>query len=76
MMTELESLSREDAIHPGPIGLCGMSRPSQEQLEAMKSKMVKYDHEVAEHFRKKKEKYALAISRPWLPVPPDPPVPE
>lgn len=73
---DIERLSRESLLHPGPIGVCGMARPSQEELEAMKADQMKYCLVLVNHFRTLKEKYALAMSRPWLPVPPDPPLPE
>ncbi|MGO9463825.1 MAG: hypothetical protein ACLQIB_00735 [Isosphaeraceae bacterium] len=51
-------------------------RYNQEMQTDLSPARVAAMQELADHYAALKQKYLLASSRPWKPVPPDPPLPE
>jgi hypothetical protein len=70
-----ERISRENSLHP-QVGLCGMMPHDEDLLRHLKAESARYNRQLTDYFLQLREKYALAMSRPWLRVAPDPPVPE
>jgi hypothetical protein len=70
-----EEESRRSSLNPRA-EWCAIMPRDEEAIRYMEAENAKYSRELAEHFRMLKEKYALAMSRPWLRVAHDPPTPE
>jgi hypothetical protein len=72
---EFERISREQSLHP-QVGVCALMEYDEDTLRSLGAASARYSRQLADHYLQLSEKYALAMSRPWLPVTPDPPTPE
>jgi hypothetical protein len=72
-----ESFLREEylwqqSLDDPQLELCGMVKWDKEDIRRFKAESARFDRENLDYFHRMSEKYALAMTHPWLPVEPDP----